>query len=132
VTRPNVELRVFVCVMKLLSVAGEAEEVETIVEPRESVERMRVSPVRSELELLNRPVGIADPLKVIPSSVTLGIEEFDHPLRPIELVECSWGTKVDVSLSDEVVSDWTAVPSTNPREVFKMFVLGADTDEIEA
>jgi hypothetical protein len=130
VIRPDVELRVFVCVTKLLSEAPMAEAVEMIVEPRESVEGMRTLPVRSEPELLTIPVAIADPLKVIPSSVALAIEEFAHPFRPIVVVEGSCGTKVDSASALEVVVNWTSELSTNPKGMSEIVGFGADADEL--
>jgi hypothetical protein len=69
------------------------------------------------------PVAIADPLKVIPSSVALGIEEFAHPLAPIETVEDSCGTRVDNASTPEVIVKSTIEPSTIPKGMSEILVL---------
>jgi hypothetical protein len=110
--------------MKLLIEARLAYVLETIFKLRESiVEGVRMPPVRVELELLTIPVAIADPLKLMPSSVALAIEEFAHPLRPIELVDRSWEIEVEIASASGVVADWTTELSTIPKGMFKVCVL---------
>jgi hypothetical protein len=106
VIRPDLELCVFVCVIKLLIEAWPADVLTIVIELRESlVGGICMPPVRIEFELLAILVAIADPLKVMPFSVALAIEEFAHPLWPIELVDRSWEIDVEIASASGVVVD---------------------------
>jgi hypothetical protein len=126
VIKPDLELCVFICVIKLLTEAWLVDEVEAIFELCDSVvEGMRIASVRSELELLLTLVATADPLKFMPSIVALVIEEFVHPLGPIELADRGCGVKVDIASAPEVFAGWTAEWSTFPKGMSEILVLWA-------
>jgi hypothetical protein len=112
--------------MKVLTEARLVDDVEATFELCDSVvEGMRIASVRSELELLLMPVATDDPLKVMPASVTLDIEEFVHPLGPIELVDRGCRVKLDLTSAPEIVADWTAELSTLPKGMSEILVLWA-------